>query len=475
LTRSNHIAMDVGSLPLVSPELLSRIVVSAADISLIVSSAFLVVSVLANPNHISFGRTKAWEGMNIRDVLTVESFAKFKEVASVVRLDGVQTRSVELNHVSESPPGGQDIPVKYTIHAIDAAGTMILIGRDLRPIAEAQQMLVNTQLQLERDYELQREGESRYRALMRTTRDALVLTSLPAGRIIDFNDGAAALLGADRETLSGAPLAQFLHGPRVGDLVAHVADVAANGSAQPVELASVRTGQKVQVSATVFRANRERNMLVRIDPAGGAAAVQAETAAPLNALYRLGPEGVVFTDAGGAIRAANEAFVSMCGLTGLPAMKGHSLGEYLARGSVDLRVLADNARRNGHVKVYSTRIITAARAEVAVEVSACWLGEQAAPVIGFVFRDAGPVDAIRRAGAGQYVGDGNRSIAELVGASSLRDIVAQTTDVIEKMCIETAVQMTGNNRVAAAEMLGLSRQSLYVKLRKFGLLNRDFD
>jgi DNA-binding protein Fis len=27
--------------------------------------------------------------------------------------------------------------------------------------------------------------------------------------------------------------------------------------------------------------------------------------------------------------------------------------------------------------------------------------------------------------------------------------------------------------VAAAEMLGLSRQSLYVKLRKFGLLSKD--
>ena len=32
------------------------------------------------------------------------------------------------------------------------------------------------------------------------------------------------------------------------------------------------------------------------------------------------------------------------------------------------------------------------------------------------------------------------------------------------MCIETAVELTRNNRVAAAEMLGLSRQSLYVKL-----------
>ena len=31
-------------------------------------------------------------------------------------------------------------------------------------------------------------------------------------------------------------------------------------------------------------------------------------------------------------------------------------------------------------------------------------------------------------------------------------------------------QLTGNHRVAAADMLGLSRQSLYVKLRKYGLL-----
>jgi DNA-binding NtrC family response regulator len=50
--------------------------------------------------------------------------------------------------------------------------------------------------------------------------------------------------------------------------------------------------------------------------------------------------------------------------------------------------------------------------------------------------------------------------------------VAATTDVVEKMCIETAVELTDNNRVAAAEMLGLSRQSLYVKLRKYGLLSK---
>jgi DNA-binding NtrC family response regulator len=71
--------------------------------------------------------------------------------------------------------------------------------------------------------------------------------------------------------------------------------------------------------------------------------------------------------------------------------------------------------------------------------------------------------------------DGVRSIMELVGSSTLKDIVAETADVVEKMCIETAVELTRNNRVAAAEMLGLSRQSLYVKLHKYGLIGQDPD
>jgi transcriptional regulator with PAS, ATPase and Fis domain len=44
--------------------------------------------------------------------------------------------------------------------------------------------------------------------------------------------------------------------------------------------------------------------------------------------------------------------------------------------------------------------------------------------------------------------------------------VTDTTDVIEKICIEAALEITNNNRAAAADLLGLSRQSLYVKLSK---------
>jgi DNA-binding NtrC family response regulator len=71
-------------------------------------------------------------------------------------------------------------------------------------------------------------------------------------------------------------------------------------------------------------------------------------------------------------------------------------------------------------------------------------------------------------GPGPTLGDPKRQ----VGNMPLRDIVAGMTDAVEKDCVEAALVLTQNNRVAAAEMLGLSRQSLYVKLRKFGLLDK---
>ena len=60
-------------------------------------------------------------------------------------------------------------------------------------------------------------------------------------------------------------------------------------------------------------------------------------------------------------------------------------------------------------------------------------------------------------------------MTELVGRMPLKDIVRDTTDLIEQLCIEAALELTHDNRASAAEMLGLSRQSLYVKLRRFNV------
>jgi len=124
------------------------------------------------------------------------------------------------------------------------------------------------------------------------------------------------------------------------------------------------------------------------------------------------------------------------------------------------------------MRMFATKLAGEYGAQVSVEISATYLSDQSAPCLVFVIRDASRMEGVRKPGVA-VSDDAMRSVMELVGSATLKDIVAETTDVVEKMCIETAVELTRNNRVAAAEMLGLSRQSLYVKLRKYGLLSRD--
>ncbi|MEL6199783.1 MAG: helix-turn-helix domain-containing protein, partial [Pseudomonadota bacterium] len=66
-------------------------------------------------------------------------------------------------------------------------------------------------------------------------------------------------------------------------------------------------------------------------------------------------------------------------------------------------------------------------------------------------------------------------MTELVGRVPLKELIRETTDILERLCIEAALRTTGGNRASAAEMLGLSRQSLYVKLRRYGLAGDDSD
>jgi transcriptional regulator PpsR len=60
-------------------------------------------------------------------------------------------------------------------------------------------------------------------------------------------------------------------------------------------------------------------------------------------------------------------------------------------------------------------------------------------------------------------------LTELIGRVALKDLVREATDMIERLCIEAALEKTNDNRASAAELLGLSRQSLYVKLHRYGL------
>jgi transcriptional regulator PpsR len=277
-----------------------------------------------------------------------------------------------------------------------------------------------------------------------------------------------------RAELVGAAVAQEFDGRRRGEFIEALASAAAAGVAAPLEVTARRSQRRVLVSPRLFRAAGERILLCLVDPADRKPSPGDELAENLQRLYHEGADGIVFADAEGVIRAANEAFLNLTDASGIAAVRGRSIADFLVRGQVDLRVLLDNVKRTGQLRLYATRLTTDFSGQIAVELSASWLNDRPNPILVMVVRDASRADSLRRSGNG-LADDGARSVMELVGSSTLKDIVAETTDVIEKMCIETALELTRNNRVAAADMLGLSRQSLYVKLRKYGLLNKDGD
>lgn len=466
-TDGRHL-LNSGKLPMIAPDLMTEILAMAADLTLLVTPGLRIVSVMVNPGHRSFGQLADWEGMQLPDILTEESRRKL-ELRLADLKSGRSAVMVELNHASQQP---WEFPMRYSLHRLGQDGSILMLGRDLRPLAEVQQQLVTAQLALERDYEAQRELDTRYRVLMEVTRDPVMLVSMATGRITDLNPAAALLLGGARPELVGSAVAQEFDGRRRGEFLDALANVAAVDAAAPLEVTTRRSQRRVLVTPRLFRAAGERILLCLIDPQEKAALASNDLAENLQRLYHEGVDGIVFADGDGVIRAANEAFLNLTDASGIAAVRGRSIADYLVRGQIDLRVLLDNVKRTGQLRLYATRLTTDFSGQIAVELSASWLNDRPNPVLVLVVRDASRADALRRTGAG-IPDEGTRSVMELVGSSTLKDIVAETTDVIEKMCIETALELTRNNRVAAAEMLGLSRQSLYVKLRKYGLLNRD--
>ncbi len=457
-----------GNLPMIAPDLMTEILAAAADITLLVAPGLRIVAVLVNQSHRAFGQLTDWEGMQLPEILTDESRRKLQLRLADLE-NGRAGVTVELNHASQQV---WEFPVRYTMHRMGQDGSILMLGRDLRPLAEVQQQLVTAQLALERDYEAQRELDTRYRVLMEMTRDPVMLVSMASGRITDLNPAAGLLLGGTRAELVGSAVAQEFDGRRRGEFIEALANVAAVDASGPLEVTARRSQRRVLVSPRLFRAAGERVLLCLIDPAEKATPAADDLADNLQRLYHEGADGIVFADADGVIRAANEAFLNLTDASGIAAVRGRSIADYLVRGAVDLRVLMDNVKRTGQLRLYATRLTTDFSGQIAVELSASWLNDRPNPVLVLVVRDASRADALRRTNGG-IPDEGTRSVMELVGSSTLKDIVAETTDVIEKMCIETALELTRNNRVAAADMLGLSRQSLYVKLRKYGLVNRD--
>jgi transcriptional regulator PpsR len=249
-----------------------------------------------------------------------------------------------------------------------------------------------------------------------------------------------------------------------------LAGVRASGRADDVRARLREDAREVVVTASLFRDEGGVACLVRIaQPAGEPASGELpKLKAKLLKLMESAPDGFVVTGADARIITANATFLELVQLPTEEQARGEPLSRWLGRSGVDLDILIANLRQHGSVRLFASLVRGELGEPADVEISAVTVMNGGMPCFGFSIRDVGR-RLQREPRIEKALPRSLENLTELIGRVALKDLVREATDVIERLCIEAALNVTGDNRASAAEMLGLSRQSLYVKLRRYGL------
>ncbi len=460
-------------------EAAATLIAAAADITLILEGDGVIRDVAFNSEELA----RALEGQPLAGRPWAETVAEDSRAkVDALTADGGGGFPGRWRHVNQIAVGGASVPILFTTVVLGAQGRRVAFGRDLRPLSQLQQRLVQAQQTLERDYSRLRHAETRYRLLFRLSSEAVfVLDAGIAPRVVEANDAARRLLQPlpppEAEAAPPRPFLEIFDEAGREAVQFLLAGVRASGRTDAVRarLASqAPEDQEAVVSATLFRQDGTTQFLVQVALPGQDTRpieLPKPQAKMLKALQSA-PDAFVVAAHDGRIIAANTAFVELAQLANEDQARGELLDRWLGRPGVDLEVLTATLRQRGNVRLFPTVVRGEFGASAEVEVSAVSVLNGGKPCFGLSIRDIGARLPAAAGGAARARTELPRSVeqlTELIGRVPLKDLVREATDVIERLCIEAALELTGDNRASAAEMLGLSRQSLYVKLRRYGL------
>ncbi len=340
---------------------------------------------------------------------------------------------------------------------------------------DAQNRLIEAQASLDRDYIRLRELETRFQYLLQSSTDGVMMVSAADRRVYEVNDAACQRLQQRREQLIGTSIVT-LFGADGGMRLAARLDALLAGSGAEAVLLPLADGSRATVTLALFRQDGEPVFLLRLDSSQRLrnAARETPVASPLADYALAATDAIVLTDRTGLIVETNAAFLELIQVATEKQVHGVSLGRWLGRTSVDLGVLITNLRQRGSIKLFATHLRTEFGSSSDVEISAVSVGAGADACLGFTIRDVGR-RLMMATGPRNDIAKSVDQMTELVGRVPMKDIVNNTAGLIEQMCIKAALELTRGNRAAAADLLGISRQSLYVKLRRYELLDGDAD
>ena len=407
---------------------------------------------------------RRWVGRQWADTVTSESRGKVEALLQ----DAANEATPRWRQVNHQIPKGGELPVLYTAVRLGDGDRVLAMGRSLRPMADLQQQLVEAQQAMDREYLRLRQVETRHRLLFQISGESVLIVDAANHKVIEANPAAVKLLGdVGRRVVGRGVLELFETGSRAA-VETLLARVLSTGRQQesPVRLASEQ-GREYLLSTVLFREGRSMFHLLRLGRADKMHATASRGPSVLEVVDS-SPDGFVITGLDGRILYANRSFLDAAQLPTAEQVRDQRIDRWLGRPGIDFTLMSNQLREHGSLRAYATSLQGELGSRLEVEICGVAVPEGEQPCYGFTLRELAARAAVEKVAAREKP----RSVAqltEMVGRMPLKELVRESTDMIERLCIEAALQMTGDNRASAAEVLGLSRQSLYAKLRRHGL------
>ncbi|MEQ1579491.1 MAG: transcriptional regulator PpsR [Steroidobacteraceae bacterium] len=447
----------------------ARIITAASDVALVVSADgnAVIRDVSIGSQDIPADLAERWVGKPWIETVTAESRSTVEAILKGASGNGVR-RWRQVHHPSLR---GENVPVLYTAVQLGREGVFVAIGRSMLSFAALQRQLIDAQQSAEREYARVRQIETRLQLMFQVSSEPVIILDANSRKVVEINPAAANLLGGSAQRLMGRVFAAGLDAAGRQELEAVFATVKVTGRGGT---ASVRLGGDMPCECTasvaLFREGNSVYFLVRLAPVELEMARQnaAENASRVFEIVRSSPDGFVVTEVDGHVLFANRAFLDIVQLTTEDQARAESLGRWLGGPGVDFSLLTAQLREHSTLRLFATTLRGEYGVLTDVEICGVAVPDGEAPYFGFTIRDVSKRVKVET----RIARDRPRSVeqlTELVGRVPLRELVRESTDMIERLCIEAALELTNDNRASAAEILGLSRQSLYAKLRRYGL------
>lgn len=442
---------------------LAALVERIADVALMLSPDGRIQDVEIYTDELPRDLQERWRDASLADLVAAPDAPRIADALEAAREGDVQR--LDLTH--NDPAFGSGLPMQYQLLASTEGGCFCALGTDMRPVANLRHQLINAQQALEQDYWRLRQVETRYRRLFDMVGDAVLILDGLSRRVLEANPRAGELLADGERAVVGKVFPRGFDAASETAIQSLLKELRAVGRGQLPNLLLADGETRVDLVASFLRQGSEERYLLRMTTRE--AAQQASSGSLfLQEALRAAPDAVLLVDAEGRIQAVNNSFLSLSQVLSEEQAIGQLADRWLGRSGVDLNVLLANLRENPSVKLFASTLMPEGGSPLEIEVSACRLTEPDGPAYALFVRDIGRRVTQEHPVAAKLP----RSIEQVtqrVGRVPLKELVRESTDLIEALCIETALEVTQDNRASAAELLGLSRQSLYAKLRRFNI------